>query len=247
MTNYNRLTKLLDTLHQKEQTNAVADYWEREKDRLIQTIQHSAAQGVTAEWLEVIHKLSLGLNKKEKYASIYHLYVVVFKPQSIPTSLEGTDLLLEVKYELAKGLHHNQKYGESSKLFIALKEAGMSPSRLEPWWDQSMERGVKEEEVPVPFWLSFGGEIIGISFIILGIMTKQWMLCFYLYFFLIFGYEVYHYYYKANVLLKDYADMPETKVWKQKLMKYMLLELSIATLFLLSTKSSLNFVCIERG
>lgn len=116
--------------------------------------------------VKILHQIALALNNREKYAGIYYLFLKGYKP--ICHYFTPSNLFNELKFELGKGLHHNMKYKFSMQLFNELAISEFDVSRIEPWWNQSVNKTSLEN-----IWLKnlFPNFLFGLIYILLIVLT----------------------------------------------------------------------------
>ncbi len=116
--------------------------------------------------VKILHQIALALNNREKYAGVYYLFLKGYKP--ICHYFTPSNLFNELKFELGKGLHHNMKYKFSKQLFNELAISEFDVSRIEPWWNQSVNKTSLEN-----IWLKnlFPNFLFGLIYILLIVLV----------------------------------------------------------------------------
>lgn len=206
----------------------VLNYWDNRQTIILETLKSTASNSESAT--NVIHRLAKSLNDREKYSSVYYLYIVGFQP--IEDKLAASETLNELKFELGRGLHHNRKYDHSKRLFNELASSGFDTSRIDGWWDQSVfastRDGIWVKTDLLPGGLRF---VLFGAFVLIALYTKKYLITTILYVILNELYMAWWYQYQFSNYLKKYENLPEIISIKKNFKKMVLVDLGITILF----------------
>jgi hypothetical protein len=212
-----RLRKIWNEISEMTSENQVLNYWETRQTRIIDSLKSAE----TAEDVElarlVMHNLARAFNNREKYSSVYYLFISAY--QSIADRVTGKlEDIHELKYELARGLHHNRKYKYSKQLFNELAATGFDTERIEDWWDQSAFASTRDE-----IWIKshilpgVTRFLIMIGYLTVVLWTKTFLISTIAFIGLFLFTELQWYLYRVNYYLKEFENDPETEQIKRKI------------------------------
>jgi hypothetical protein len=233
-----------------ETDNQIISLWERHENRIKRLIPVDSVSDLKY-FIGILELLTKAQNKKELYSSIYYIYKFYYKPinqKLIHYKLDTENAVLELEFQLARGLHFNRKYSASKELFNDLAKKGFDIKRFDDWWDQSAFASSRDK-----YW--FKVDILPgiIRVVLIGlfmftiIQTKEIIFTSAIFIILFESLEYYGYNLKLNTYLKDYIDLPETLLIKQKAKRAILIEFIISLLFYpiyFLNQDWLNFIVI---
>lgn len=200
-----RLHGIATNLQNYSSENEISDYWELNNSRIIEGLSNVKDEVFLAT--QIMHLLARSLNKKEKYHSVYHLFIEAYLP--IKDKLIQDESLKELKYELGRGLHHNRKYSEANKLFNELAASGFDTTRFDSWWDQSAFAGIRENAwIKAEVFPFLGRMLIMVAYLFFAVYFHEFIISTILFIVFFESYELWWYQFRAKVYLKDFADNP---------------------------------------
>ena len=208
--------------------NQVLNFWETRQTRIIDSLKSAE----TPEDLElsglVMHCLARAFNNREKYSSVYYLFISAY--QRIADRFSGkSENIHELKYEFARGLHHNRKYKYSKQLFNELAATGFDTERIEDWWDQSAFASSRDE-----IWIKshilpgVTRFLIMIGYLTVVLWTKTFLISTIVFIGLFLFAELQWYLYRVNYYLKEFENNPETELIKRKIKNRIVLQFAIS-------------------
>ncbi len=223
-----RLNKIWTELHTLKTDAQVLSYWEHGQFRILEHLKTANSDIEIAT--KIIHRLAKTLNNKEKYSSVYYLYIEAFQP--LEKQFNPSEELNELKYELGKGLHHNRKYIHSKRLFNELSASGFDTSRIDGWWNQSAYASTRENIWVKTDLLPYLGSlaIIG-AYIITALNTNDFLITTTIFILLFELYQTWWNQYRVTNYLKEFEHRLEVAQIKKRLNKMILLELGISLIF----------------
>lgn len=223
----NRLEKISRDLKKLTSDAQIVGYWDRRQALILSHLNGENVNPAIA--LKVLYSLALSLNNKEKYSSIYHLYIQGYLSihQNLPASKESNEL----KFELARGLHHNRKYNQAKLLFNELAAQGFDISRFEAWWDQSAFSSIREK-----FWVKTDLlpslvrlMLLGV-YVFVAIKTEMFLTCTTIFIIFLEIYESWWYYFKVKTYLHEFSQEDRVYKIKRKIFRAVLIEFGISLL-----------------
>jgi hypothetical protein len=207
--------------------NETISYFENNSTRIFNKLLQANSNPEKA--VKILHQIALAFNNREKYASIYYLFLEGYRP--ICHYFPPTNSLNELKYELSKGLHHNMKYRFSKQLFNELAISEFDISRIDPWWNQSVYKSSLDS-----IWLKslFPEILLAFIYILLIVLVyfldKSILLLVPLIIFaLIEPFFIKHYF---SISLKENETYYKMKLLDKKIKQKIMIDLFIVSLFI---------------
>ena len=225
-----RLRKIWHEITEMNSENQVFNFWDTRQNLIIDSLRSAE----TLEDIElagfVMHKLAKAFNNREKYSSVYYLFISAY--QSIEDRIKGgPESIHELKYELARGLHYNRKYKYSKQLFNELAATGFDTDRIENWWNQSAFASTRDR-VWIKYHILPGMTrfLIMVAYLIVLLRTEEFVIATMVFIGLSLFTELQWYLYRVNHYLKEYESDPETELIKKKIKTRIVIQFVVSLL-----------------
>lgn len=223
-----RINKIWIDLNELTTDAQVLNYWDDRQTRILESLKATDSEFETAN--KIIYRLAKSLNDREKYSSIYYLYIAGYLP--IEKKLPQSDSLNELKYELGRGLHHNRKYDHSKKLFNELASTEFDINRIEDWWNQTAFASLRERNwIKTDVLPALGSFAIMVAYVLMAIKTKEFLITTTVFIIIFELFESWWFQFKVTKFLMEFEGIPETREIKNDIKKKIIIELGISLLF----------------